>query len=138
MKYYLPFVVLGSIGAEAAHYTPQPVTAPLIASSFTLVLGGALGTYATYRVNRRGDDREFIDRSVCLGFPIAVRLVALAMPVYIAYFVIGSLLGGDAFDRFTEHTTWIDVGFSAALLAAFYWRLAHHLSTVSKSNEVAS
>jgi len=137
MKYYLVFVVLGTIAAEMAYYVPQPVSAPLIVSSSTLILGGALGTYATYRVNRRGDDLEFIDRSMCLGLPIILRLVVVAMPVYIAYFVVGSLIGGEAFDRFTVHTTWIDVGFYAALLAAFYWRLAHHLSLVSKSNEVA-
>jgi hypothetical protein len=137
MKYYLVFVVLSSIAAEVGYYVPQPVTAPTIAGSFTLVLGSALGTYLTYRVNRRGDDREFIDRSVCLGLPIIVRLLTVATPVLIAYLSAGSFFGGEAFDQFAAHTTWVDVAFGAAFLAVFYWRLALHLSFVSKSDDLA-
>lgn len=136
MKYFLLFMTLLAAAAEGAIYCPEPVSAPLIATSVLSIVGTAAGIYITYRANRSGDDRDFIARNICLTFPVGVRIIAASIGVYLAYILIGLFVGGDVFDQFTEHTTWIDVLFFAVVGVVFYWRLWHHITWISRPPHV--
>lgn len=137
MKYFLLFMTLLAAVGELPIYSPEPVSPALIATSVVSIVGTAAGIYFTYRANRSGDDRDFIARSVCLTFPIGIRVIAALIGVYVAYIIVGSVIGGDAFDQFTERTTWIDVAFMCAVEVVFYWRLWHHITWISRPRDVA-
>ncbi|HEX8833071.1 MAG TPA: hypothetical protein VF719_02660 [Abditibacteriaceae bacterium] len=47
-----------------------------------------------YEANSAGDDTEFIDRIVCLSWPINIRMLAVFMPLYILYAAIAAGSGG--------------------------------------------
>ena len=133
MKYFLLFMTLVAAAAELTVYNSKPFSPALVATSFISIIGTAAGIYITYCANRSGDDRDFIARTVCLTFPVGVRVVAVSMGAYVTYMTIGSLVGGDAFDQFTEHTTWVDVAFNCVVEIVFYWRLWHHITWISRS-----
>jgi hypothetical protein len=134
MKYFLVFMTVLAVVVEIPIYSPEPVSPALIAMSLVSTGITGAGIYITYCANRSGDDKDFIGRFVCLMFPVGVRVVATAIGLYVTYMVIGSIVGGESFDRFTEHTTWIDVAFSLMVGVIFYWRLWHHFNWVSKSH----
>ena len=137
MKYYLLFMTLIAVAMEFPFYCPEPVTPALIATSVISIIGTAAGIYVTYRANRSGDDRDFIARSVCLFFPVGVRVVAASMCVYVAYVIAGLIIGGDAFEQFTAHITWVDVVFYGVAEIVLYWRLWHHITWVSRQHDTA-
>jgi hypothetical protein len=137
MKYYLLFMALLAVVTELPLYSPEPVTPALIATSVLSIVGTVIGIYVTYHANRSGDDRDFIARSVCLIFPVGVRVVAASIGVYIAYMIIGSIIGGDAFDQFTAHTTWVDVAFFCVVEVVLYWRLWHHFTWIARPHDAA-
>ncbi len=137
MKYFLLFMTLLAVVTELPIYSPEPVSPALIATSVISIVGTAVGIYVTYRANRSGDDRDFIARSVCLTFPVGVRLVVASIGVYVAYMIVGSIIGGDPFDQFTEHMTWIDVAFICLLEIVFYWRLWHHFTWIARPHDAA-
>ena len=128
-------MTLLAAATELAIYSLEPVSPALIATSLVSIVGTAAGIYITYRANHAGDDRDFIARSVCLTFPVGVRVVVVSIAVYVTYMIVGSIIGGDTFDQFTEHTTWIDVVFFCVVEIAFYWRLWHHIAWISRSRD---
>lgn len=137
LKYYLLFMMQVAVVAELPYYSPEPVTPTLIAVSALSIVGQAIGIYVTYRANRSGDDRDFIARSVCLFFPVGLRVLAASMVIYMAYRLAGSMIGGEAFDRFATHTTWVDVGFYGVVEVVLYWRLWHHFTWIARSGDAA-
>lgn len=137
MKYYLLSVTLCAVAMEAPLYSSEPVTPAFVATSIFSIIGTAVGTYVTYRANRSGDDRDFIARSVCFFFPIGVRIAAAWTAIYVTYQIVGSMIGGDAFDQFNAYTTWVDVGFFCLVQIALYWRLCHHLTWIARSSDTA-
>ncbi|MDZ5696807.1 hypothetical protein [Chelativorans sp. M5D2P16] len=48
-----------------------------------------VGVLVCYSTNRRGDDREFIERMVCIGFPVGVQTFLICIPI-IGYYVVAS------------------------------------------------
>ena len=46
-------------------------------STIVSVLAYVLGTYYIYRINKKGDNKDFIARYICLSLPIIVRLFVL-------------------------------------------------------------
>lgn len=51
-----------------------------------------VGILWLYRTNAKGDKQEFIERFICLSFPIAIQLLLLLIPALFALFVTESFL----------------------------------------------
>ncbi|MFC6486880.1 hypothetical protein [Nitratireductor sp. GCM10026969] len=47
------------------------------------------GVLVCYSTNRRGDDREFIERMVCIGFPVGIQTFLICL-LLIGYYVVAS------------------------------------------------
>jgi hypothetical protein len=137
MKYYLLFMTLLAVVTELQLYGPEPVTPTLIATSVLSIVATVVGIHVTYRANRSGDDRDFIARSVCLIVPVGVRVLAASIAIYVAYMMVGLMIGGDAFDQFTAHTTWVDVVFFCVVEVVLYWRLWHHFTWIARPHDPA-
>jgi len=98
---------------------------------FIIIVGGTL---LCYKANKRGDNKEFIDRYICLTVPIFLKLMALLISVFIVYiFVAYKVLGGMS-HIFMDLTTWIDSLFTVLFEALFYWRLIKHIGWVSDNS----
>ena len=101
-KYFLVFIILTTIFARLSSYTSiSPTFQAVIVSILTAVIVIA-GTILCYRTNRKGDDREFIDRIICISLPIYIKLFVVYIVILflynILYIVLSMIIIGDAFD----------------------------------------
>lgn len=72
----------------------------LISTALNLTVT-AMGTILCYRVNSRGDNKDFVARMICLGWPVGVRVTTAIVAVFFFLSVLQSLpsaaLGREAF-----------------------------------------
>ena len=125
-KYFFAVSILTSVFFELAILVPVlEETAMLdVIGSLIYLLIVALGIIVCYKANKKGDNKEFIDRFICLSWPIGVRLAIIFIVVLILYFILGYNLFGDAFDSFMQKTTIIGVLFEVGFTTTFYlWGL---------------
>jgi hypothetical protein len=105
----------------------------------------AVGVLLCFEANRRGDNREFLNRFVCLGWPLMIRLLVLFIPVAVAAMVVVASIEDPLVAR--THLTGMRtaqfgnngsqrielagmvVGY--ALNIGYYWRLRSHLQWVA-------
>jgi hypothetical protein len=79
-----------------------------------------IGTIVCYQSNAAGDNKEFIERYICIGFPTAIRIMLIAIPlIIVAYVVIYSVIP----DGNPKATSGYDLLFHVVFLIFFYWRL---------------
>ena len=136
-EYLLLFVTLTVIAMESGRYSSeQPSLLMWVDSALAIVITVA-GTWLCYQANRKGDDREFIDRYICMAFPIAIRLLVLLFGIFNAYLLVGYSVGGDRFEEFTETTSWVDVAMITAFELVFYWRLYRWIQWVAQTRSEA-
>jgi hypothetical protein len=88
-----------------------------------------IGIVICYRTNRSGDDKEFIERYISIGFPISVQIIAIMLFVSIPAVVIElateiKILGkGSVFD----------LALCTILALYFYWRLNLSIKVAASS-----
>ena len=85
-KYLLILAVISAAAIEGERYVSEQPSLPMWVESALAIVITVVGIWVCYRANRKGDDREFIDRYICMGFPLLIRLVVLVFGIAIAYF----------------------------------------------------
>jgi hypothetical protein len=96
-----------------------------VLSMIVAVAGTCYGIYYTYKVNRAGDNHDFVGRSISMGFPLGIRFLAAVVPLVIVLSVIGHALR-------IPYGAWTLV-FVLGLMFVYFWRLAHHLRWIASS-----
>lgn len=136
MKYYLVSSTMYALFSEMNGYNNTSPSLISIIQSTVVVVAIVVGIIFCYRINSKGDGQEFIDRFVCLSWPILIRFVVCTSLIYVTYYSFGIIIGGDRFEKFNESKTYINLVFSLLFEAAFYWRVAYHLKWVSRPTEI--
>jgi hypothetical protein len=136
MKYFVASSACYVLFFEVNGYLSEsPDLWPILRSAVT-VMTTIIGIIVCYRANAEGDGQEFIDRFICLSWPIAIEVVVGMSLTYIAYLVGGTAIWGGQFERFNESTTYVEVVFSLFFEVVFYWRVAYHLRSVARPTEI--
>ncbi len=131
VKYLLATVIVYSVVLESSFFFAEPITfLQILQSAFMFVITIA-GTLYCYVVNRRGDNQEFIDRFVCVGWVVLVRITALFVVVYFPYVIAGHAIGGEKFERFSESINVVDVTFTLFICALSYWLIGRHINRIA-------
>lgn len=84
MQYYLANTLLY---LSSVYITGLIAVKPNLLTGINILLGLAItagGILLCYKANSQGDDEEFIDRMVCLSWPISMRMIVVLIPIYIA------------------------------------------------------
>jgi hypothetical protein len=118
MYYYLAnafFVFMAIYVCGMVASTPNVFTAIEMLLGLLLTIGGVLWCY---EANRQGDDAEFIDRMVCLSWPITMRLLVVIIVTYVIYAML--FLGENG----AEGTTIVDV-IITTIYTAYYYKWLH-------------
>lgn len=115
------------IGESYNHYDT-------ILSVITLCIS-IIGVHYCYKINSRGDNKDFLVRVICIGLPVAIRLLAVMFPVLI---VAGIL---EFFIFYPESLTEeglknnpMRVALISAIVAAYYWYLSKKIRAVASNN----
>lgn len=131
MKYLLATVIVYAVAIEASFLFAEPITYLRIFQSSFIVAITVGGTIYCYVMNRRGDNREFIDRFICIGWVVSVRVIALFVGVYFLYLIAGYAVGGEEFEKFLESTSIVDAGLTLLVCILGYWLIGEHIKKVA-------
>jgi hypothetical protein len=84
------------------------------------------GVFRAYRINQAGDNRNFLERLVCLAWPVTVRAgVCLGVPNVLL------LMLTDVAGRDMEIWLWLDPLFYFLLYPTIFWQLCRWMRRVS-------
>jgi hypothetical protein len=83
-------------------YLCVDATAELAVEVVGLGVVNVLGVLACHDANRRGDDAEFLNRFICLSWPVAVRLFVLVFCPVISVLSLAWALVDDRMHRILE------------------------------------
>lgn len=93
MKYFLVQTVIISLVFSFISHLASPLYSTgamaFLESTMDLVVN-VLGIWMCYEANKLGDNKEFLDRIICLSLPIGVRLTVFIIPLS---FLIGIMTG---------------------------------------------
>ena len=133
-KYFLVFVILGTISKELSSYISYTLISPsfqaVIASILTTVIVIS-GTFLCYKTNKNGDDKEFIDRFFCISLPIGIKFFVILFITLFLYSLLSIIILRDAFNPQVGSRPLAMNLILIFYLVCFYWRLMHHLKIVS-------
>lgn len=77
MKYLLAWTLFNTIAVQNALWTVEAVTWFTIAKALLVIAINLVGVLACYAANRRGDDADFVERFICLGWPIIFKITVV-------------------------------------------------------------
>ncbi|WP_188825579.1 hypothetical protein [Brucella endophytica] len=120
--YYLATMLLMNIFASKIilHQSPQTdLSLWNYLSDITNIAITIIGISICYRTNKSGDNKEFIERMICIGFPVIITMLIILIFFTILYFIILETTGNSAF----MDTTLSDFIVMLVFQAFFYWRL---------------
>ena len=91
------------------------------------IVGVVIGTLWCYRSNALGDNKEFIERIICLSFPVMIRTIVLSILI-LAAFYLGDFLREEFLEQ-NKFMTDYQIEFASllimiAIMVYFYIRLS--------------
>jgi hypothetical protein len=136
-KYYLASVIAWTLGAQPFLYYGQSFKITDLVSACLALTITIVGTVMCYRVNRSGDNQDFIGRMVCLAWPIGIKLlvlfIAVLLPILIfvdvATWGAGSEVSTAKGERAEDIATVI---WGLTFLLVFYWMLYKYVGLVAQ------
>jgi hypothetical protein len=100
--------------------------------SLIMLIISVIGTYACYKINAGGDNQDFIQRLLCIGLPVGVRVIVAFIPILLVSFIVEGLFFDPGFvDEETFASTPMQVATMSALISAYYWYLSTKIRMVS-------
>jgi len=100
-KYYLATFVAWTVVAQIFVYSGSAFNIGDFLSAAASLTVIVVGTVLCYRVNRRGDNTDFIARMICLGWPVGFRITVAVVAMFLVLAVLNALpsasLGNEAF-----------------------------------------
>lgn len=133
-KYLIVFMIAGLIGEFSVNNGLKPTTdidELLFTSVFLITI---FGLFLCYRSNQAGDDKDFILRVICLGFPVTIRVAAVWFPVFFAVGLIESFVLRDVTKTASYgQTNMLEVMMVVVYVASFYGYLIKVIRKLAKS-----
>lgn len=133
-KYFLIFIVVPMLIGDIS-FTPiqipwsvDSMPAVILSIMFLLIIVG--GMILTYKANKAGDNKEFIDRYVCLSIPIFIKLTVLFIGINIVSGIIGGFVLDEYLIEYIEIFAWL---IYLVFILLFFWRLISHIGWISKA-----
>ncbi len=122
MKYFLVFMLWTFVVLDLSLYMQEDYSS----NDFILSLADTglmmIAVYLCYRINRDGDDSDFIDRFVCLSLPITIKFTSVVFGILIGVSILSPFLG-ESFNPWAEEGSLLE-GIEILLIEViYYWRV---------------
>jgi len=131
-KYMMLLTIASILGSDPALYIGLSYNQFDTIGSILLLSISAVGLYHCYTVNRNGDDKDFIIRIVCLGLPVAVRVLIAFIPIFIIAAVVDeTFFYEEAIETGVYVNTPLQVITISAFMAVYFWYLSITIEKVS-------
>lgn len=134
---YLFFVIIYITAAISVlpfgNLPPTPIN---IITNIALFIIEITGLYFCYQINSRGDDKEFIERSLFLSVPIGIRFFLLFILIFgICALIIGFFFGEAGFEPGSEADTVLNI-ITIIMSVVFWIRLYANIKIVSQVEKI--
>ncbi|MBA2875435.1 hypothetical protein [Thermaerobacillus caldiproteolyticus] len=128
MQYLLAFILVETISVELSYWLGIYSKANIydVLYSFFSIAINFLGVIFCYKANKRGDNQDFIERFVCIGLPISIRILFLGIVMVGLYIPIGGYFG-----FYTDSTNIIDFIICILLEVLYYARMRSYILKIS-------
>ena len=91
-----------------------------------------LGTYYCFKINSSGDNKDFILRVMCIGLPVAIRVLALLFSVACFWVILKFFIfAPQSIEEEVFESSPIEVGVTSIFTAIYYWYLSKKIKAVS-------
>ena len=127
------YYVVTMFGVYVLLYLPESQF--LLLEFVTTCLIGAITCYNCYRINMRGDNDRFIERYVCLGVPIMIKIIVFALIVTIALTYVGYLYFGEDFIDSGLEDERIDIGCAVLEGLYLYYRYTKDFKIIASKHD---
>ena len=126
--YMFIYVVLGELVLEVLYnISIEGLNEYDYAQSVVNFIVICLGTFLIYRANGGSHGKQFAERYFSIGFVIAIRFMALLIPVFIA---LGFIWFNEPIDSELT-TTWYELVIFSIWMIGLYWRIIFHVKEVA-------
>ena len=126
--------VLGKAGLLDTEIVPSSMWDIVIAISYNLIIVVAL--YFCYRINRAGDDQDFIARFICLIIPLSLRSMVIFFILFLMVvipFIVVAKMGGEN-NIPDNYFVWVLGGLGISVTIWVCWRLLFWFRWISQEN----
>ena len=138
LKYLLIYFILMAVFSDRFFSLGSDYNIYDFLSTVSLVAVTFWGIWHCYKANSSGDNTDFITRMMCIGFPVIVRVVAVALPLGLLIGVIHGLFLVDGISEEELYSEYPSDVFDVILIGiigiAYYIYLASKIKAVSKTN----
>jgi len=135
-KYMLLFTIAMTLGSDPMLYDSTSYNMYDLINTVLFTVISVLGLFYCYKVNKRGDDKEYIARVMCIGLPVLIRIVILFIPIFILLAFIEDMVFEIPIEEESDtyETSLLEVIALNVSIAAYYYYLSLKLSAVSEKN----
>ena len=93
MKYFLMHSILLGLTVLVIEISPARDLISSLISFLIVILLVIVGVFLCYRTNAKGDNKYFLSRFICLGFPIFIKISLLFFVVSFLFDIFSCLFG---------------------------------------------
>jgi hypothetical protein len=124
MKYLLATMITYAIAGELPGSDAND--GYYLAEFLSVVFVTIIGIIFCYDANNKGDGKNFIERFICISWPITIKITVFA----IVFFIIVSVANYDLALDYNNSS--IGIGFLIVMETIYFWRIKVHMEYVSK------
>jgi hypothetical protein len=129
-NYFLATCATWVLAAQLFSYAGSALCAENLVSSTMMLALTALGIALCYKINKGGDNADFVPRMICLGWPISIRVAVTYSAILLVFAVLISLgdaaVGSESFLSAFQKFVRASLGWWGMLSVTFY------LTTIGK------
>ena len=132
-KYFITFSIISVIMSDKYFSLGGNYNLYDFLDTVSLIAVSLWGIWHCYKINSTGDNSDFITRMICIGFPAALRVLAIVVPImFLVGFIQVYFLEEAGLDEsLYEDTTVSDVLMIALIGLTYYFYLATKIKAVS-------
>jgi len=103
-----------------------------LAETLSIIFVTIIGILVCFDANSQGDGKDFIERFICISWPIAIKITTLTM-IFLVLILL--LLGIDIDFSETSKGSVIEIFILIMFEVIYFWRIKVHLAFIAKGDD---
>ncbi|KXF76748.1 hypothetical protein ATN84_12005 [Paramesorhizobium deserti] len=84
------------------------------------IISFIIGSTLCYKTNKSGDDKDFIERMICISFPVLIKSIVILLLVSMFYYTTIQIIG---WRENIDESAIYDLPPAIFIILYYYWRL---------------
>lgn len=127
------------LGSSIAIFFPEEVSEIAVLGQVFMLILTAIGIIWCFQINQSGDGTKFVERFVCIGWVMSIRVLAMYLIFLIVASVIFSLADREGFDEILSGPSIIlDILLIGILTIIYYWRVSTSIAVIANAKRIVN